>query len=117
MNKVGNRKVLFYTTILVQDAEVGWIEAPLAYGGATLKLSVRFEGLVPGTTQPTFAWRMNDGAVDARFAGWKNALGTVFAEPIKIGDIDQKPMSLQVAHYYTGGFNLLHVWIYLADAT
>jgi hypothetical protein len=55
----------------------------------------------------------SDKVVRFFFSGFQNPAGTALAEPISFGQVNNQPLSLNLAHYWINGFNIAHVEVLL----
>jgi hypothetical protein len=57
----------------------------------------------------------SDKVVRLFFSGFRNPTGTALAEPISVGQVNNEPLSLNLAHYWVNGYNVVHLEILLGE--
>src|SRR5579872_4640424 len=55
----------------------------------------------------------SDKVVRLFFSGFRNPTGTALAKPIPVGQVNNEPLSLNLAHYWANGYNIVHLEILL----
>jgi hypothetical protein len=114
--QVGDKTLVFSQTFLVPDNETAKITVPLGVtplGPQDLSVHIRF---IPSRGSGEASWRFEDKVLKIDFLGWASHIGTSFAKPVPIGDVNGKPLGFTVAHqkisdannlvtlqFYTGG--------------
>ena len=118
MTKVfkGDRVVAYAGTLLLKDDEpvrlviTFPLNAPISKEALTLELLFKNpKRRRTGVSSETGS----DKVVRLFFSGFRSPTGTALAEPIPVGQVNNEPLSLNLAHYWVNGYNMVHVEILL----
>jgi hypothetical protein len=109
MITVGDKKLFYSATFLVADNVDVVIDVPTPSSGP-MPFLIRFK---PSTTNEQAAqWRTEGGRIILEFSGWNNPLGTTYAKPVRIGELDGQPLGFQLTNRYIAGTNLVHFFLF-----
>ncbi len=116
---IGNRRVVYAGTLILNDNEVLSIDLPLqlpapASGKENIKLELNF--LDREKDPATFTWALVDDVFKVNFVGWRNPTGTAFPYPISLRSsslLSSTTILLDLAHYIIGSRNIVHLVVML----
>jgi len=120
MTKVfkGDRVVAYAGTLLLKDDEpvrlviTFPLNAPISKEALTLELLFKNpKRRRTGVSSETGS----DKVVRLFFSGFRNPTGTALAEPILVGQVNNQPLFLNLAHYWVNGYNVVHLEILLGE--
>ena len=111
--RINNRVIVYSGTMLLADGQRGDIEIrfPLGVQIATdvLKVAIKFGNRNHDVT--TVDWITNNGVVEFDLKGWKNIDGTVTASPVNFGEMNGKPLFIELAQKPIASINIVTVVI------
>ena len=120
MTKVfkGGKVVAYAGTLLLKENEPGRLvitfplNAPIWTESLTLELLFKNpKRKRAGVSSKTGS----DKVVRLFFSGFRNPTGTALATPILVGQVNNEPLTLNLAHYWVNGHNVVHLEILLGE--
>ena len=118
MTKVfkGDKVVAYAGTLLLKEDEPARlvITFPLNAPISTEALTLEFLFKNPAREGTGVSCETgSDKVVRFFFSGFRNPTGTALAQPISFGQVNNQPLSLNLAHYWVSGYNIAHIEILL----
>jgi hypothetical protein len=112
MIRLGDKELVFSTSFMLAGDELASFEIPI--DGEQLRLDLKF---IPGaSSEREGRWNFSDGVIHFEFVGWRNSIGTAVSEPQKFGEIGDRRLYFQMAHYLVGEVNVVHFQLLLGDS-
>jgi len=111
---IDDKEIVFSTALLVKQGQDSLIDIPLSAVPTTLRISLRF---VIDHSQPQgAAWVVVDNLVRFTCTNWNNSFGVCTGTPISFGDVNGRPLFLQLAATSIGDNQLVHLWLLLGSS-
>jgi hypothetical protein len=114
----GDKVVAYAGTLLLKENEPARLvitfplNAPISTEALTLELLFKNPTRKrTGVSSETGS----DKVVRLFFSGFRNPTGTALAQPISVGQVNNEPLSLNLAHYWVNGYNIVHLEILLGQ--
>lgn len=105
--QIGDKALVFSQTFVVPDSVTAKITVPLEStprGKEFLTVHVRFD---PSRTEDKASWHVENNVFKLEFFGWHGQIGSSFEKPVRIGDVNGKPLGFTVAHQKVSDVNNL----------
>jgi hypothetical protein len=103
--QIGAYQVVHSTTFLCGEGQNVAFKAKV--GTAIVSFALLFVH-DPALGEGGLSWSASGNELRLTFSNWRHTIGAALVQPIRVGDVDGLPLSVQAAAYRVGDVNVVH---------